>query len=79
MSKLWICFLDGKECGPFTSEKVRLMVENGQIGPADLLRRQGQSTWKKARELPGLIREQPPQELPPRRKRKQTPPKKRFL
>lgn len=55
MSQRWICLINGKECGPYSNDKVRELVKAATLGPNDLIRRDGHSTWKKVKSLPGLM------------------------
>ncbi|MFN9367950.1 MAG: RDD family protein [Planctomycetia bacterium] len=55
MAENWYVGRNGNRTGPFTPEQVRQMVASGQIGPADLLWKEGMANWVAASSITGLF------------------------
>ena len=55
MAENWYVGRNGNRTGPFTSDQVRQMAASGQIGPADLLWKEGMANWVVASSVTGLF------------------------
>ena len=48
---LWYIAIDGKQVGPYEEEKIKLLIELGQINKYTLVWTEGMSDWKKINEI----------------------------
>jgi hypothetical protein len=48
---LWHVAIDGKQAGPYEEEKIKLLIELGQINMDTLVWKEGMSDWKKINEI----------------------------
>jgi hypothetical protein len=62
MAAQWYCLIRLKQYGPFTSEQVRQLVQQGQLQREHGVRTETDSEWTAAGDLPGLF--PPPQAVP---------------
>jgi hypothetical protein len=56
----WYYAKDGQALGPFDLARLREMVSDGALGPADLVCAEGASEWVAARTVSGLFASPPP-------------------
>ena len=49
MPEQWFYRQDGQEYGPVTLQELKQRVDAGQIGPVVMVRKQGESNWRKAK------------------------------
>lgn len=47
----WYVAIDGKQVGPYEEEKIKLLIELGQINKDTLVWTEGMSDWKKINEI----------------------------
>ncbi len=59
---VWYHSADGQQRGPFTWDQLRQLAARGFLRPTDLLRRQGDESWRAAGSFPGLFPEGRPDE-----------------
>lgn len=57
MADTWYVGIKGQRSGPFTSSQVRQMAARGELGPGDMLWREGMSDWVAASTVRGLFSE----------------------
>jgi len=55
MADNWYVGKNGNRTGPFTPDQIRQMVVSDQIGPTDLLWKEGMANWVAASSVPGLF------------------------
>lgn len=55
MADNWYVGRNGQRTGPFSADQIRQMVASGQLGPADLLWKEGMANWAAASSVPGLF------------------------
>ncbi len=55
MTQQWYYRKDEQEQGPMSFERLKELVQNGQIGAADSVRPEGVDEWQKASEVEGLL------------------------
>ena len=51
MSSRWYFVNEGEPCGPLGSEEVLAAVEQGKLGPLDLIFEDGSERWQTARDV----------------------------
>ena len=51
----WFFGRDGVHHGPVSEEVLRRMVDSGELGPDDLVWREGLAAWQPAQQVPGLL------------------------
>lgn len=57
MTDTWYVGIKGQRSGPFTSSQVRQMAARGELGPGDMLWREGMADWVVASTVKGLFGE----------------------
>ncbi len=60
--KNWLCRIDGKKSGPFSSDQIKLLVQSGELCADDMLRKANQTEWKQVstiRKLAPALKNQP--------------------
>ncbi|MFM7108781.1 MAG: RDD family protein [Planctomycetaceae bacterium] len=55
MADAWYVGRNGERSGPFSETELREQAARGQIGPADLVWREGMPAWVAASTIPGLL------------------------
>jgi hypothetical protein len=55
MAARWYCLVGQQQYGPFTSEQIQQLVQQGQLQPKHFLRTETDSQWTPAADLPGLF------------------------
>lgn len=65
MADQWYIRRAESKQGPFTSQKLRELAQNGQLQRDDLLWREGMAKWQPASAIGGLFSAQQPPPLPP--------------
>ncbi|MCL4206797.1 MAG: DUF4339 domain-containing protein [Pirellulaceae bacterium] len=51
----WYCAIDGQECGPFSTDQLRALAQQGQLRPSDHIRRADSDSWTPAAKVRGLF------------------------
>jgi hypothetical protein len=62
MAAQWYCLIGQQQYGPFTSEQIRQLVQQGQLQQEHFVRTETDTRWTSAGDLPGLF--PPPQAAP---------------
>jgi len=65
MADTWYVGIKGQRSGPFTSSQVRQMAARGELGPSDVVWREGMANWVAASTIRGLFGEPATTESPP--------------
>ena len=60
MAARWYCLIGQQQYGPFTSDQIQQLVQQGQLLPKHFLRTETDSQWTPAADLPGLFPAPPP-------------------
>lgn len=55
MADQWYYGRDGQHTGPVTSQKLKELVDNGDVQPSDLVWKEGLSEWIQAKKVKGLF------------------------
>jgi len=55
MAAHWYCLIGQQQYGPFNSEQIQQLVQQGQLLPEHFVRTETDSQWTAAGELPGLF------------------------
>ena len=55
-SRLYYAALEGKQAGPFSETEIVRLINDKKITKETLIWHQGMSTWKKAEEVPEVLR-----------------------
>jgi hypothetical protein len=55
----WYCAIDGQECGPFSTDQLRVLAQQGQLRPSDHIRRAESDAWTPAGKVRGLFEAAP--------------------
>jgi uncharacterized membrane protein len=50
----WHCYVGGRQYGPITEAELRSWIEQGRLGPADLVWNESMTDWVRAADVPGL-------------------------
>jgi hypothetical protein len=64
-SEWYTCRYGGQRAGPFSSRQLKERAVTGQLGPQDLIWKEGMKGWIEARQLPGLFQEAAVEPPPP--------------
>ena len=57
MADQWYYGRDGQHAGPVTSQKLKELVDNGDLQPSDLIWKEGLSEWITAKKVKGGLLE----------------------
>ncbi len=71
MSEQWFYSRGGAVVGPVSAVDLKLLASSGQIGPADLVWKEGMRDWVPAEQLKGLFDAPAPAAPPPRKEQPQ--------
>jgi len=60
----WYCLIDDQEYGPYSSEQVQSLIQEGRLTREHFVRPSTDNEWTAAVELPGLFPSEPPKATP---------------